>query len=275
MKHSRITDDMDVNLDDLDPSAPGGTNGADTGDDTGDDEDQDDLPDGEEPDDEDVDSAGDDGDEDPALAADPARRQAGDEQDPPRGRANARVRALNTQLRQEREAREALQRRFDDFAAGRHQTQQQQQPETQEQRAARRSLMSAEERMSEDMASFQTEMRGHVQRTTLQTQDAADKASFDAKAASYPLYSRWAARVEAERARLASLGSYVYREAIFDYLLGRAAREAHVAKGGKTQRALAQRRVARQTTPSGNNRSDTTQSKRGRSLEDRLANVPL
>lgn len=282
MKRSRIQDGDDVNLDDLDAGGPRGAAGAKTGpDDDADDGQDDDLPDGDEDPDDDADDAddgddadeGDEGDDDSDDAAAAVGADDGTRGEPQRGRANNAIRSLRSQNRE-------LRQRFDDFVARSSQPQRQQPAqaqETQEQRTARRALLSAEERMSEDMSELRQLVVTTNHQTQLTTADATDRASYDAKATSDDLYRRWSGRVETERARLAGLGQFVAREALLTFLVGKAALEARAAKGTKPQKAQAGRRVARQTVKAGDSRSDATQSRRGSqsTLEKRLEDVPL
>lgn len=281
MKRSRINDSDDVNLDDLDASGTGGGDPADSGAANGDDDDQDDLPeddddqdDGDDTDDAD-DGDGADGQDDPAVAA---RRQGGAAGEPQGGRGNTTIRTLRAQLRETREQNRTLTQRFDDFVARGGQRQQPAQTqETVEQRNARRALLSHEERMSEDMQELRNQVTTTLHTTQLQTADATDKASFSAKTTSDPLYRKWEARVEAERAKLAGQGQFVAREAVLSFLLGKAALDARASGAGKKQRASANRRVERQTVNAGSSRNDATQSRRGSrsTLEQRLSDVPL
>lgn len=281
MKRSRITDNDDVNLDDLD--ATGDKQPA--ADPPADDDGEDDLPDGDDdPDDDaDDDAEGDDADDDgegddqdePAAG----RQQAGGDDQQGGGRRNSTIRTLRAQLREARESSRSLTQRFDDFVArgGSQQRQPQQTQETQEQRTARRALLSAEERMSEDMNDLRQVVTTGLAQTQISTADATDRASFDAKSSSDPLYRKWSAKVETERARLAGLGQFVAREAILTYMVGKAALEARNSPEAKKQRAQANRRVQRQTVKAGGARNDATQSRRGssKSLEQRLEDVPL
>lgn len=287
MKRSRISDNDDVNLDDLDANGGGGRQpAADPPADDADD-DQDELPEGDDDPDDDADDDAegddaDDGDEGDDDQDEPAagRQQAAGADDQQGGRRNSTIRTLRAQLREARESSRTLTQRFDDFVArgGQQQRQQPQQTqETQEQRNARRSLLSAEERMSEDMQELRSLVVTSTHQTQVSTADATDRASFDAKSASDPLYRRWSAKVETERARLAGLGQFVAREAIMTFMIGKAALEARNSPEAKKQRAQANRRVQRQTVKAGSSRNDATQSRRGssKSLEQRLADVPL
>ena len=268
-----ITDDDDVNLDDLDTDVTDQVEGDGP-------ENEEDLPDGDEAEDErdsdgpaeDDDESGRGGEVDRAAAS----RDRGDRQEPARrgGRENNRVRALNDELRREREERLALQRRFDEFAT--RQQQQRAPQESEAERNARRALMSETERMAEDLRASEQRTQQMLQQTTYTVQDSADKSIFEAKAVSDPLYKKWGPKVEAERQRLAQQGANVSREAILRYMLGDAALQSRGSKTNDTARAMGRRRVERQRVRPNDTRNDATQQRRGgRSLEDRLADTPL
>jgi len=270
----KITDDDDVNLDELDTDPREPVNDA-SGADEGDDDTE--LPEGDDPDHVEPDQPDDDdegGDVDQAAGASD-RGQDRQQSERRGGRENARVRTLNEELRREREERIALQRRFDEFAT--RQQQPREQRESDDQRNARRALMSETERLAEDLRDSERRTQQVLQQTTFTVQDQADKSIFEAKAVHDPLYKRWAPKVEAERARLAQQGANVSREAILRYMIGDAALQSRGSKANSTQRAIGRRRVERQQVRPNDTRNDATQSRRGggRSLEDRLANVPL
>jgi hypothetical protein len=235
--------DEDPPADDVDPEAP-------EGDDQGDDHDD-------------------------AIAA---QRRGGDGEDPPprRGRANDRIRSLSEDLRRERESNADNRRRLDELAQ-RVAAGPQQPRETADQRNQRRALMSSEERMNEDLQGALHTMGTRLNETTFLVQDQADKSSFEAKAAVNPLYKRWAPKVEEQLAKLRSNGTNVAREAVLHYVVGQAAVASYNSKQNGSRRAGGARRVARQTTKPGDTRSDTQAPRRGsqRSLEDRLDGVTL
>lgn len=282
MKRSRITDDSDVDLDNLQPgdgnNASGGTGAEGEGEDDelpeGDDDPEDDAEDDDTGDGED-DEGEDDGEGDDDGTG---GRRADGESEPPRGRANARIRSLRTENRALEGRLTELQGKFDAFVSGRQTNPQPQQTqqETPEQRNARRALMSREERLEEDVQNLTTMVTTSHRQTQTSVADATDKAGFDAKVATDPLYRKWAPKVEAERAKLAGQGVFVAREAILRYQIGEAALQSRGA-GTKTQKAVAQRRLARQTVKPGDSRNDASQSRRGgaNTLEKRLENVPL
>lgn len=266
----KITDDDDVNLDDLDTEQSDADGGADETDEL-----DEDLPEGDV-----VDAAeGDESEDAEAIAArQPDTRQT-DREDRARPerratRENDRVRNLNEELRREREQRESLQRRFDEFATRQNTAQTQ---ESQDQRNARRALLSESERATEDIREAEQRINRQLAQTTFTVQDNADKSIFEAKAVHDPLYKRWQPKVEAERTKLAGQGVNVSREAILRYMIGDAALQSRGSKSNRTAQALGRRRVERQQTRPVDTRNDATQSRRGgsRTLEDRLANIPL
>lgn len=263
----KITDEDDVNLDEietsddgLDPAAGGNPQP---------DEPEDDQPD--EPDQPDE-----HGDDDPAddqsLGADEIAAARQQERQGRTGRENDRIRALNERLQQEREQRSDLQRRFEEFA-----TRSQQQPrESQVERNSRRALMSETERMAEDLADMREQLTQSTRQTQLTVADSTDKSIFEAKAAGDSVRQRYVPKVEAELQRIRNNGGNVSREAVYYYLLGQAVDKARGSKAVTSAKAKGQARVQRETTRPGNSRNDAGSSRRGgKSLEDRLANVQL
>jgi hypothetical protein len=277
----KITDEDDVNLDDIDTIDPDAGKGpddveddvADAADDTDDTRDDQGDPEDEPGDGDQDEQHSEDGDaEDLAARGREQRRQQPERRG---GRASERVRALNEQLRTEREERLALQRRFDEFAQ--RQANPPQPRESEDQRNARRALLSETERAAEDIRESEARMTARLNHTTLTVQDASDKSIYTAKATSDPLYKKWEPKVEAELQRLRSLGANVSRQAILEWLVGKAALESRGSKTNRTNEALGRRRLERQKVPARDSRNDATQSRRGggRSLEDRLANQPI
>jgi len=265
----KITDDDDVNLDDIDTTPPQQAQGPDEVDDT-------DLPDADEqPDFEDrePEPSKDQDDED-----EQDKRLAPTEQEPTRDRRpreNDRIRSLNDDLRRSREQTEALQRRFDDFIT--RSQQKEPQGESSDQRNARRAVMTPEERMAEDLQASEWRTRNLINQQTFSMQDATDKSLFDAKANNDPRYGKWRDRVEQERSRLVQSGANVGRRAVLAYLLGDRLLNHWDNSGPSPRRAEARRRVERQTVKPGNSRNDTQPDRRarGKSLEERLENLPL
>ena len=272
----KITDDDDVNLDDIDTNPPeeNDSGGADE-------VNENDLPEGDQPDDvedqPDAERDQDDEDEqDRRLAARDRTPAEPEVRQVRRGRENDRIRSLNDDLRRSQEETRALQRRFDEFM----QRSQQSQPrgESEQERTSRRALLTPEERMAEDIHDSEQRTLRTVQQQTFAMQDATDKSSYDAKASTTPLYSRWRDRVETERSRLLQNGANVGRRAVLAYLIGDKALQQAESGKPSSQRAQGHRRVERQTVRPGNSRNDMQPSDRrgrGKSLEERLANQPL
>src|SRR6516225_4939962 len=206
----RITDDDDVNLDDIDTTPPQQAQGPDEVDDT-------DLPDADEqPDFEDREpepskDQDDEDEQDKRLA--PTQEPTRDR----RPRENDRIRSLNDDLRRSQEQTEALQRRFDDFVS---RSQQNQQRESEEQRNQRRAVMTPEERMSEDLRDSEWRTQRALQQQSFSMQDSTDKSLYDTRSNSIEGYRRYRDRVEAERSRLVQGGANVGRRAVLCYLVG-------------------------------------------------------
>ena len=267
----KITDEDDVNLDDIDTKPPEDENDAEGADEVADA----DLPEDEQPDHEDREPEP-DRDQDDEDEQD--KRLAPTEREPTRARRpreNDRIRSLNDDLRRSRDETQALQRRFDDFIS--RSQQQSQQRESDEQRQQRRALMSSEEKMSEDLRDSEQRTQRLINQQTFNMQDATDKSLYDTKASSIPGYQRYRDQVETERARLVQNGANVARRAVLAYLVGDKIVKRWESEKPSSASAVARRRVERQTVKPGNSRNDTQPDRRarGKSLEERLENQPL
>jgi hypothetical protein len=267
----KITDEDDVNLDEIDTDPPEDENDAEGADEVADaDVPQDEQPDHENREPEPEEDQDDEDEQDKRLAAkdqEPARAR--------RPRENDRIRSLNDDLRRSRDETHALQRRFDEFMQ--RSQQQNQQRESDEQRNQRRALMSSEEKMAEDLRDSELRTQRLIHQQTFTMQDATDKSLYDTRANSISGYRRYRDQVESERARLMQNGANVARRAVLAYLVGDKIVSRWESEKPSAASAQARRRVERQTVRTGNSRSDATQERRGRgkSLEERLENLPL
>lgn len=261
-----ITDDDDLNLDDIETVPHEGDNG--------DNLPEDELETDELPEDEDEPV------EDEEIAA-RRREPAEDRQGTTRGaRRNQRLANENRDLR---ERMTALQARFDQFAADENRSRQPAQTaprETAEQRQQRRALMTDREILEEEVGTMRQELTGTLHQTRRQLSDQADKSSFETLVASDPIARKYASKVEQSLTELRRQGGDGQRLAILKWLIGDAVWEKR-GTNGKQRRAAADDRVRRATTRPGNNASDAggTGGRRARSasqsLEDRLADQPL
>lgn len=214
-------------------------------------------------------------DDQPDLAAQdrqPADRQQQDRQP---SRRDTRIQTLSEEVRRKDTELADVRRRLDELS--RQMTQPRVQQETAEQRAARFALMSPQEAMQETLRESEQRMSALVQQTQMQSQDAMDRAAFQARAAVDPLYAKWSPKVEGKLAELRAKGNNVEREVLLKFLIGEAALERRGSKEGKQEVRQAQRRVASQRTRPINSGSDTSANRRqqGNTLERRLENVQI
>jgi hypothetical protein len=259
-------DDLDFDLDRLDP------NGNQPEDDPADEPDPNDEPD--EPEDDEI-RAGDENEDDepddePEDDDEPERRSASRQQDRRPQRRDDRIHALTTRNAD-------LERRINELTTRVNQPPAQTR-ETPEQRAARLALMQPEDRIREELRESTEAHNGQMRAIQFQLQDTSDRASFDAKVGRSKLHARWADKVEEEYRKQQSGGMFVPREAIMYFLIGKAAVAAAEDPGNRQERRAAASRVRRQTTRPSNSRSDRApsgDSRRSASLEKRLENVQL
>lgn len=195
-----------------------------------------------------------------------------DQKPPPR--RDRRIQALNDRLRErDRQIDELIRQRAQPAPAPQQPT-----GESEAQRTERRSRLTPEERISEDLRDSERRVTQQLQGVQLNNWDTSDRALYETRASIDPLYKRWKDRVEQEVGRLRERGQVgVAREAIFYYLIGKAMAEQRGTRGNRQQRRAAERNVARNVTRPSDSRSNAQPNRRGggRSLEERLADVPL
>lgn len=85
---------------------------------------------------------------------------------------------------------------------------------------AREELMSPAELVEHKVSKATNQLRAEMQHTQFRMWDQSDKAAFDAKVASDPLYAKYAARVEAGIQEQRKNGLNVARERMFRFLVG-------------------------------------------------------
>lgn len=210
----------------------------------------------------------------------PDLAEAHSQERPDAGRASARIKSLDRRLRDAEEREKAANRRIDELLKAR-----QPQPaapdlipkESAEQRAQRRSSLTPEERVSEDLRESEARITQQMRGMQLSNWDQNDRTLFESKAVNDPRYKRFMAKVEQEFQRIRSEGGGAAREAILRYLIG----DEYLARpiGSSKQRADAGKRLKANTTRPANTRGDTNAGKRerggGKTLEERLSDVPL
>ena len=153
------------------------------------------------------------------------------------------------------------------------------QEESLEQEQAKLALMSVEERVDYKLAKAEKINQRQMAMVQFQTAEAADKASYEAKAAYEPRYKKYAADVEKLLSSERAAGKNWPRETILKFVLGE--RVLNAKPMVDKQRKDAQRRVSSQRTSPEAGRSDRA-AQRGRGngstlseLERRLEGVEI
>lgn len=198
---------------------------------------------------------------------------------PQKSRAALRIEKLARERDQEREARqqEAIRAaRAEAALAERTRINSTGQSEEQKRaEAARLELMEPHERVAYQANKDKQELQNQVNMLALQMQDARDEAAFNAKASIDPRYAAHLESVNRMHAELRSKGVSTSREDILAYQIGKQAL-AQAAKADTEKRATADKRKAAVAGKPASARSDQGATRgKGKSLEDKLANVQL
>ena len=144
------------------------------------------------------------------------------------------------------------------------------QQESREQEEARLALMSVEERVDYKLAKATKEHERQMAVVQFQASDAADKASYDAKAAYEPRYKKYAVDVEKLLLQERQAGRNFPRDTILKFVLGERVMNAKPVVD--KQRREAARRVDAQRTRPDQGRSDRA-APRGRGNGNSLAEL--
>lgn len=206
----------------------------------------------------------------PEETAEPVQQQA--------GRSSETIRTLRARAQEaERLAGEAnrraeeTSRRLQDIE---RQTQRQQEL-TPAQEDALLAEMSAEQRADYRVNKALEQFRQTQAVESFRNLELTDRQSFTLLRKTDTLADRYADEVERELQKIRADGGNVPREAVLNYVVGRALRNKQAQTAGR-RTSEAQTRIRRQTTRPGNSRSDTGAARRGAtSLEQRLENVPI
>jgi len=133
--------------------------------------------------------------------------------------------------------------------------------------------MLPEERMAYQTQQQIQALRAEMQQVQFQAAEASEKAAFSAEARANPVYSKYESRVEAMKQDFLRQGKVVSRENILRHLIGEDALKRG-AKAGAKQRSAGAARKAAAGGRQQSGRSDTaTNSRREKSLEERLEGV--
>jgi hypothetical protein len=207
--------------------------------------------------------------EQPDIQADDGNEEVAEEPVAKPTRGEARIQRLANETRAEKARADRLEQ---ELREARQAQWQRQQAASEEERQARRALMTPEERVADDMAALRREFAATRQQDQMSTAAMMDKAAFDAKAATKPVYAKYASEVEERFQDQLRQGRPVEREIILKVLLGERA-----LSGASDQKARrkAQGRVESQRVPAGSGKGDspTARGKAGDTAENRLKGV--
>lgn len=196
---------------------------------------------------------------------------------PSAGRASRRIQALEKERDEERRHSQELQRRLEDTLAAAQARLQGVDPErARQEREAKLAVMEPYERdaylQNERIANLEQQLK----MSALNSQDSEDRIRFDVKAESNPVYAKYKGQVEEKVQELRAKGIVAQRDAVLKFMIGEAALAKMAGKRGNPKPAVStSERVssARGNSPSA--RSDASGSRKGSSLEERLANVAI
>ena len=211
------------------------------------------------------------GDEAGSEGGEKAADEAEEGLEPERPQSRA-TRAVQAAKQAAREATERAARIEQELQALRNERQQQRQQteETEEQFNARLQLMTVEERVDAKMARLQTRMTRDAAVAQFRAADMADRASYDAMAASDPRFKRYAGDVENTLAQARAQGNWsLDRRTILAYVIGQK------VLGNKETidraKAQGQQRVQRQQARTNGGRSDQAPAQRRRFAADDMS----
>lgn len=167
------------------------------------------------------------------------------------------------------EKAEAVERELASLRAERQQATQQ---ITERERQERLALMTSEERMEFHLQELRAQQEQFQRNTIAQQADQADRAAYQAKAASDPRYKKYEADVERELQLARSRGLQITREGVLAFVLGHKILTGD--KGAiKAAKAAGAARVSGQKTNPGGSASDQGRTRAQKSLRERLEGV--
>lgn len=153
----------------------------------------------------------------------------------PISRADARIKTL---LERDKAREAELQKAREEVAAERarrelieRMTQQRPQEPDPREEETRLAEMSPDERAAYSLAKSHKSLEQKIEQIRFENADKADKMAFEAKAASNPVYAKYAQKVEERVMQLYRTGQVLPREVVLTYLVG----EAVMANKGKSK----------------------------------------
>ncbi|MDE2343055.1 MAG: hypothetical protein KGL63_06630 [Betaproteobacteria bacterium] len=195
-----------------------------------------------------------------------AEEQGVEAQQAQKSRAQARIERQQAELKSAREAAEEASRRSAEL--------ERQMQELQAAQARAREQEQMQYMSPEEKAAFETklqlgQMQRQFQQLQFETQDAADRSAFSAKAVTNPMYSKYADQVEAELGKMRARGQTAPREAVLAYLVGQEVIRKGPSAAARQRNAGAQRVAnAQGKSPAGKGNAARQAPGTGDSLED-------
>lgn len=203
------------------------------------------------------------------IEADDGDQEVADEPVAKPTRGEARFQRLANETKAERQRADRLEQ---ELREARQERWQRQQASSEEERQARRALMTPEERITDDMQAMERRFAATRQQDQMSSAAMMDKAAFDAKAATRPVYAKYASEVEERFQDQLRQGRPVEREIILKVLLGERA-----LSGASDQKARRQAKgrvdSQRVSASSGKGDSPSARGKAGDTAENRLKGV--
>ncbi len=213
-----------------------------------------------------------DDEEDGAGSVDP------DDEPPARkpNRASARIQTLTTTAKEAKEKADRLERELGEIRARERQREQQATQESPADRAARRALMDPLDVMREDLQESERRTQTLLHQQAMGQRESSDRTEYEGILRERPNLKKFEAEVEKVRQEQAANGAFVPRKVLLELAVGRAALAAASAGGPKAKAKATQRVDAQRARPSGSKGDTATvRGKQGKSLEDRLGDVPI
>ena len=183
-------------------------------------------------------------------------------------RGRDRFRQLSSERNAAREDAQRARQELEEFKRQQWQRQQQLDEQQDQQRLA---LMTPEERADYRYTQFERRATQREQQHSMQMAAQMDKASYDAAAASNPVYRRMSAEVERKFQEQMAVGRPTDRVTILKYLIGESALNG--AANQAPRRAAARRRIEGQQVKPARPSGDQAQSRKMSTAEDRLKDV--
>lgn len=201
----------------------------------------------------------------------------GEEQpEKPVGRAQARIRKQQEELKAERAEKEKL---IAERAVAQSQLEQMRQQQQQIQSAAekraedeRLALLDPQERAVYQANQQIRTLEYRLNQMEVRRADDADRAQFHAKAAHDPAYQKYADKVEKMYQEGVARGVHASREDLHSYILGQELKKDLASKVSK-KKETASKRIDTVTSKPASAKGDVAGSKKGKSEEDRLRGV--